>query len=1420
MKKKVFSKLLMGALLVASVSSFTSCKDYDDDINDLRSQINGLNTSLNATVTDKLATVTNQVTTLSAQLNEVKTAYATADAALQKAIDAVEATGTVNAANINALQQELVNLGATDANLTQAIAKLQEGQDAAALLLSAQSLSITELAAADKTLEAAIAAAQAQADNALAEAKKAQETAANNYTALSALIGANNTAIAEANKEIANLQKQITDNLASVNAKIADEIAKLDARIKTNETNIAALQQTAAANQANITTITAKLAELDATDKSISAALDAAKTKLADDQKAAVEDLQKQITANAAAIQSINEKTIEDLAKHVIPSEISKQLAEALPAALVDYLKGDEVKALIEASDAKEQTLIDALTAKVKADSATLAAYTDAQLLLAVQLLTQEATDEQKATSAYQLAEALKAAQTKLNGDISTVKGDLETAKSQFTTTIQNMTNPEAAGSLAQKIAAVEQFFAPAGEELSIKNLAQKLAEDAEAAKILGESVSDLNKEASTMITSVNLFTTVEDHIGDHSLDFVFAKEQTTTFGKKDVTTTDEFKFEEGKVVTYADSVLIRVSPVNAKLTKDMITLVNSKGQAVQNVVVEDVYAYNELITRGISNNGLWMVKFNMKKDYTDEEFNADALYNGQHIVYAVAVRNTTKDIDANEDRYVISEYDLDLAKTQALHAQTFTVNGKFIEDLHNRFLSSEDAAGNISTMDVPELNYIAGVDAVIAEDLAEGVNYENRGGDPTNVAPDGEEDNRQNKPFLTANVGDEIKIEFPEDIKIRGFFVAVDTAFAVESQPSEDAAWSGYTYENVGKADLNAVKVPATLFEGNKGTIKITSLKASGDYIGFRVYAVNLDGTLFDPDGKSFYVHLGGDATTALTWNATIEAMNDLGVILDKTNKNLEGILDNDLTYKLVWGDENPLTLNGTPATTWTGWYQPIVDTRTAKKINPEGAPQNWVPENWFIINLYDKNNTLIPFTNDTQIANAADVDHVEIGIQAGRAARLLDNETYKLKLVGYKTIGVGGPEAVFQTITINITKSLPNALPSDFRLRTGQDGNLTVLMAPSDGFGTINWNQFDATTNEGNAAWGIDILPYNFADIYAGITDADYINYNSNGATLNYHFTIKNSQRDAADTKDIDLDSKEPNNLVVAAATTNYSIPDVATRYVGDGVKHDIVASYVYRGVSLTMGTEQDEYAVVRGNTVDNNGDPINNGDFEIDQTKNIANATYVCALDLTKLGRAKDQTELGKVTGLTSSTSPKVADSWSTYNGVFAGTWTYGQATPATFDLHMIFGKQTLTANQLNKASLGTALVSGAGSVMGSTAALRGTPKHGSTQKTFTLGQMLDENIVKIVGDITLKTDKDNGWSQINEYYTATQDATNAWQLNFAKKQTSTQQPHFTKDVPTLVSFKIQDAFGHEQLIEFELTMKKPAEARQAR
>ena len=46
MKRKYFSVLLMGALSLATTSMVTSCKDYDDDINNLQSQIDALSKTL------------------------------------------------------------------------------------------------------------------------------------------------------------------------------------------------------------------------------------------------------------------------------------------------------------------------------------------------------------------------------------------------------------------------------------------------------------------------------------------------------------------------------------------------------------------------------------------------------------------------------------------------------------------------------------------------------------------------------------------------------------------------------------------------------------------------------------------------------------------------------------------------------------------------------------------------------------------------------------------------------------------------------------------------------------------------------------------------------------------------------------------------------------------------------------------------------------------------------------------------------------------------------------------------------------------------------------------------------------------------------------------------------------------------------
>ena len=65
MRKKYLSALLFGALLVTSAGTFTSCKDYDDDIKNLQEQVDGIKTSLEELQTlVKAGTVITKVETI------------------------------------------------------------------------------------------------------------------------------------------------------------------------------------------------------------------------------------------------------------------------------------------------------------------------------------------------------------------------------------------------------------------------------------------------------------------------------------------------------------------------------------------------------------------------------------------------------------------------------------------------------------------------------------------------------------------------------------------------------------------------------------------------------------------------------------------------------------------------------------------------------------------------------------------------------------------------------------------------------------------------------------------------------------------------------------------------------------------------------------------------------------------------------------------------------------------------------------------------------------------------------------------------------------------------------------------------------------------------------------------------------------
>ena len=92
MRKKYLSALLFGALLVASAGTFTSCKDYDDDINNLQEQI------------DKLATKEDMEAKLSQMQTAIDAAKKTAEDALAKA----EAAG--DSEEINDLKERVAAL--------------------------------------------------------------------------------------------------------------------------------------------------------------------------------------------------------------------------------------------------------------------------------------------------------------------------------------------------------------------------------------------------------------------------------------------------------------------------------------------------------------------------------------------------------------------------------------------------------------------------------------------------------------------------------------------------------------------------------------------------------------------------------------------------------------------------------------------------------------------------------------------------------------------------------------------------------------------------------------------------------------------------------------------------------------------------------------------------------------------------------------------------------------------------------------------------------------------------------------------------------------------------------------------------------------------------------------------------------------
>ena len=656
--------------------------------------------------------------------------------------------------------------------------------------------------------------------------------------------------------DISNLQEQI-DKLATAD-QLKQKVEELQALISSNKSDITSLQ-TELAKKTTLEEVKAVLADyatkqyVNDADKTLQDAIDALKT--GDIAKLKEDVVKAQAAADKAAkdAEAANAEIVETLKTLATKTEL-KDAADAAQKA-IEALESKNAEDLKKAQDAITETLKSYATKSdvEEGDQKTLESLAET-IQKASEAWTQADKNKQDIADALKLLGEGYSKENTVAAAIEAIKGQIGTPNKEL-------------GTLDSRLGAIESVLNGVKDDDTKLGLATKVTN-------IETQLKDIIGQYSTMVTDVQLFGfALPNRTGfDRTLNFAQVEELDNVFPAEGVAD-GKFTFTKGNYHIGEDSLLVRVSPVDAELTKSNVSLLNSQGKELDDLVeVTDVHRYNKLLlgnTRAADNDaksGLWVVKFKAKE--VGEKFKAAVEAKDENdktcsVLYSVAVKNTynnTSDkAEDNKTRRVTSEYAVDLNTYKAQHVWDFSVNGISVANIHNRW--SETEAGN-STLGIPEY--------VWKNEAATTVITENADPDKINAVNrpagwnDAAKDNRQPSTILAVEKGKNITIDFTNTNiakNVKGFYVTLDEKFAQESAPSELNAWNSYTYENVGYKGK-----PAKLFTGNKGTIKIQDMgNVKGDVIGFRVYAVNYDGTLTDPDGRAFYVAVG-DVKTDVT--------------------------------------------------------------------------------------------------------------------------------------------------------------------------------------------------------------------------------------------------------------------------------------------------------------------------------------------------------------------------------------------------------------------------------------------------------------------------------------------------------------------------------------------------------------------------
>lgn len=447
--------------------------------------------------------------------------------------------------------------------------------------------------------------------------------------------------------------------------------------------------------------------------------------------------------------------------------------------------------------------------------------------------------------------------------------------------------------------------------------------------------------------------------------------------------------FTEGQLTRSTGTfMIVQVNPSNAVITKEMVSFVDGTGAFLDGIEVTKVERYAGKFTRAAADNGLWKIDIDLAEDFdrnafdraTTEYFNnlpvvnnlipagtVPTPYTYVKNMYALSLNTGTS---SGVTRYVNSRYDvgfyaLDMDPIYNWH----DVNTVFTDDF-GFFVKADANASDIASPRVAHTNIHNRFSAADETGAVTPVTYaEQRWVDgwgtlPTSIEdqPAGSSDDRQAMRSIPVVKGVPFEVTMDKASFIWAYYVTLDfEEIAVESSPSEWNAWMSYKYTG-----LNQNAFPNGGPEGSSNKVTITvddgdNSSVVGDYIGFRVHAVNYDGTVVDPDGKAFYVRVDPVPASetlnfVVSWDPTINTLPvGLGGLVrtniidfpsgglnlaavDHSLSTLEGFTLEGVTYTIGNLVRRNNTTEITPAN-WTG-----VTKLQLKDLNPTMLRNNFL--------------------------------------------------------------------------------------------------------------------------------------------------------------------------------------------------------------------------------------------------------------------------------------------------------------------------------------------------------------------------------------------------------------------------------------------------------------------------------------------